>query len=329
MELIKQAIEKGAKLYASISGGKDGQAMVKTLQNWGFDIAGLVHADLGRVEWPQSAEMCLRLQRETKIPLHVVRRSDGLDMLAYWTRRKNKLIGTGKPFWSSAQNRYCTSDLKRGPINKFFTACEDFIISCEGVRAQESASRAKKSPIEIRWSKCSSYYNSIHDEQAAAVKKIDAWEKEEKRKKGVNKSAVTGQADIDRKAVIATAVQKVISSFVPGKKLALTWYPIFYFTAADVWNTYGVNVMDLRMARAEYKKTGIVPEWWPFHPAYVFGNDRVSCMFCVLGSLNDLTVAAGQNPKLLQEMINLEEEGGATFKHNWSLKELPSTNVIV
>src|SRR5687767_8297808 len=120
IDQINIAISKGAKLYASISGGKDGQAMVKTLINWDYNIEGLIHADLGRIEWIESMTMCERLHHEFNIALHVIRRSDNRDLLDHWDNRLQKLTGSGKPFWSSSSNRYCTSDLKRDPINKFF-----------------------------------------------------------------------------------------------------------------------------------------------------------------------------------------------------------------
>lgn len=279
VELIRAAIEKGAKLFASVSGGKDGQAMTASLVNNGFPIAGLIHADLGRTEWPQSMDMCQTLSTQFDIRLNVVRRSDGLDMLAYWQRRMNMLKGTGKPFWSSAKNRYCTSDLKRGPINVFFTTQHDFIISCEGIRAGESIARGKKVPLSIRKSKTSSYYNDM-------------------------------------------TVTQAIAAYIPGKRLTLNWYPVFGYSINDVWRTYDMSNDLLLQARLEYKRTGNVPEWWPFHPAYVFGNNRVSCMFCVLGCNNDLNVAAKHNPTLLNELILMEDQGCATFKDNWSLKRL-------
>ncbi|GAA0561822.1 phosphoadenosine phosphosulfate reductase domain-containing protein [Chitinophaga japonensis] len=279
IELINIAINKGAKIYASVSGGKDGQAMVRSLVNWGYDIAGLIHADLGRVEWPHSIGMCERLAQEFGIPLHVVRRHDGLDMLAYWQRRMHQLKGTGKPFWSSSSNRYCTSDLKRASINKFFTGCGDFIISAEGIRAGESTARSEKAPLSLRTGKHSTYYDGM-------------------------------------------TVEEAIHAFKPGKKLALNWYPVFNFQLDDVWATYGVDDIWLEIARDEYEETGNIPDWWPFHPAYALGNDRVSCMLCVLGCIGDLRNGARHNPALLQEMIAMEEEGRATFKNKWSLKEL-------
>jgi hypothetical protein len=50
LDTIKIAVDKGAKIFASISGGKDGQAMTKVLASQ-FKITGLVHAELGRIEW--------------------------------------------------------------------------------------------------------------------------------------------------------------------------------------------------------------------------------------------------------------------------------------
>lgn len=279
-DLLKTAITKGAKIYGSVSGGKDGQAMVKTLINHGFEIAGLIHADLGRTEWKESLPMCEMLAEEINVPLHIVKRRDGLDMLDIWQRRMNQLKGTGKPFWSSSSNRYCTSDLKRDPINVFFRNCgNDFVISCEGIRAGESKARAQKQPLVIREKISSTFYEGM-------------------------------------------TVEEAIQNYTPGKRLALTWFPIFNFTTNDVWNTYGMSEADLATARAIYKATNIVPEYWPFHPAYVYGNERVSCVFCVLGSMNDLKTGACHAPELLNTLVQMEEESGATFKTKWSLKSL-------
>jgi 3'-phosphoadenosine 5'-phosphosulfate sulfotransferase (PAPS reductase)/FAD synthetase len=280
VELIQQALSKGAKIYSSISGGKDGQAMTKSLHNWGFPIEGLIHADLGRVEWKESLPMCQKQSKELNIPLFIVKRKDGLGLLEYWKRRMHLLQGSEKPFWSSSKARYCTSDLKRGPINAFFTSTKNnFIISCEGIRAEESPARAKKEPLTIR-SNSSNFYKGMTVEQA-------------------------------------------ITNFNPKKKLVLTWYPIFNFTLDEVWNTYNTTHWALCNFREHYvKSNGYINSLWPFHPAYVRGNDRVSCKICILGSLNDIQNGAREDPELLNEMITMEEYSGFTFKQNWSLKTL-------
>ena len=193
--LALQAINNGAVLYGSLSGGKDGQAMVNVLIKSGLKIEGLVHADLGSMEWPESMGMCKRQSVRYNIPLHVVTRHDGYGLFEHIRRRMEKLTGTGKPFWPSSTTRYCTSDTKREPINKFLRNCgHDFIISCEGIRAEESAGRARKDPIAIRVGMTSTYYDGM-------------------------------------------SVGEAIAALKPGKRLALTWYPIFEYTLPMVWAT--------------------------------------------------------------------------------------------
>jgi 3'-phosphoadenosine 5'-phosphosulfate sulfotransferase (PAPS reductase)/FAD synthetase len=280
IEQVIKAIGKGAKLYANLSGGKDGQAMLKTVINYGLPVDSVLHCDLGRVEWPQSMGMCQRSAKEFGLPLHVIYRTDKRDLLAHWQHRMLQLKGQGKPFWSSSKNRYCTSDMKRDPTDKFLNSQgSGIIINMEGIRAQESRDRAKKNPFTIRRRITSSYYKGM-------------------------------------------TVEEAIENYKPGKRLGITWFPIFNYSLDEVWSTYGVDDHDLQRARDVYKTHRYIVSWWPFHPAYAMGNDRVSCMFCILGSINDLQNGAEHNPELLQEMVAMEDEGQATFKDGWSLKTL-------
>lgn len=281
LEIIKAALAKGAKVYSNISGGKDGQAMSKVL---GSMVHALVHADLGKAEWPESLPHCKLQAKELNVPLFVVYRSDGKGLIERMKDRMAtlKAKGEGKPFWPSSESRYCTSDLKRDPIDTFYRNLEhDFIISAEGIRAQESKKRSQKNPLAIRTRITSTYYKGM-------------------------------------------TVDEAIAAYTPGKRLALTWYPIFNATVDDVWATYGMTEYDLMMCRRHYKSFGEVRKWWPFHPAYAYGNDRVSCVFCILGSPNDLAVGAREHPELLEEYIVMEYDGEATFKKDFSLKNIRS-----
>jgi len=280
IDLIQKAVAKGAKLYSNISGGKDGQAMTKVLLDWNFQIESLLHCDLGRTEWKESLQQCEKLSQRCNVPLTIVKRNDGKDLLDRWQDRMNKLQGTGKPFWSSSASRYCTSDMKRDPTNVFYNSTgHNFIISCEGIRAEESTARAKKEPLSLRSKMCSSYYDGMTVEQA-------------------------------------------IENFNPKFKLVLTWFPIFNFTVGDVWATFNMKTSDLQQARNFYYTSGTVAPWWPFHPAYVYGNERVSCAICVLASINDITNGARHNPELFQTLVQMEQQSGFTFKNDFSLQSI-------
>lgn len=72
------------------------------------------------------------------------------------------------------------------------------------------------------------------------------------------------------------------------------WLPIHHLTRADVLATV--------LAAGE-----------ELHPAYAAGNDRLSCMFCIMGSRNDLRNAALSNPDLYRRYIEVERRTGYTM----------------
>lgn len=157
---IEQALIKGAALAISVSGGKDSQAMLSALtrlyQERGF--AGpifAIHADLGRIEWTGSLAHVEQMARAAGVPLTVVRRSDGRDMIDHWEARGQRLAQQGKRArpWSDASNRFCTSDMKRDPIDKVLREYS-YVISAEGIRADESPARAKKPIWKMRGRIC-------------------------------------------------------------------------------------------------------------------------------------------------------------------------------
>lgn len=281
---VEAALGRGAALVVSISGGKDSQAMLNVLvdlhrtRGWTGPIVAL-HADLGRVEWqgdpsipgfrsaPEHVEaMC----QTAGVPLHIVRRSDGRDMIDHWQARAEQTKGTGVPFWSSSAARYCTSDMKRDPMNVWVrnTFKVGEVIVCEGLRAQESPERAKKARLERR-TKCSS-------------RKRQAW----------------------------------------------TWRPIFDWTQLQVWRAIGTSWGDLRDRRERWAagdRTALVD--WPAAPAYVLGNERLSCAMCVLAPKPsaehpDLVNGARYNPSTWAAMVDLERTYGYTFRLDISLEQI-------
>lgn len=49
------------------------------------------------------------------------------------------------------------------------------------------------------------------------------------------------------------------------------------------------------------------------HPAYALGNDRLSCVFCIMGSDNDICNGAKARPDLFAKYVELEKRTGYTM----------------
>jgi 3'-phosphoadenosine 5'-phosphosulfate sulfotransferase (PAPS reductase)/FAD synthetase len=154
---IKQRLDDGAAVAISISGGKDSQALLKavvlTLRNGGYtNEIFAIHADLGRLEWAETYQHCEWMCSTLNVSLVTVykeREGKKIDLLDRWQERMHQLKGTGKPFWSSSKARYCTSDMKINPINKYLRKYQN-IISVEGIRWEESKARAEKERVYVR-----------------------------------------------------------------------------------------------------------------------------------------------------------------------------------
>lgn len=136
-------VEAGALVFCNHSGGKDSQAMYLLLRDLvPADQLVVVHADLGNeVEWDGVKE-------------HIINNIDGRPLEiahAIWKDGSSKtFLGMveKRQMWPSAGVRQCTSDLKRGPIAKVIRRIMkergvSRAINCMGLRAEESANRAK------------------------------------------------------------------------------------------------------------------------------------------------------------------------------------------
>src|SRR5947209_13894169 len=141
-------------IVVNSSAGKDSQAMLDlvveqcSLATVPRSRLVVVHADLGRVEWPGTRELAQEQARHYGLEFVAVSRPQG-DLLEHIAKR-------GK--FPSPTVRWCTSDHKRGPVMTVFTrlarrslgAGEPTpvgILSCLGLRAQESPARARRMPF--------------------------------------------------------------------------------------------------------------------------------------------------------------------------------------
>lgn len=139
---IQNLIARGAMFVVNHSGGKDSQAMYLMLrQIVPASQMVIVHADLGEVEWAGAVDQIRATT--TGEPLHVCRSRRGLLQMI-----------RERGMFPSPSQRQCTSDLKRGPIERTIRAISKaagnkLIVNCMGMRAQESSSRAKLTPFKF------------------------------------------------------------------------------------------------------------------------------------------------------------------------------------
>ena len=72
------------------------------------------------------------------------------------------------------------------------------------------------------------------------------------------------------------------------------WNPIHDMTTTEVFETI--------------RAAGQQP-----HPAYAAGNERLSCVFCIMASKADLKNGAKHNPELFERFKAMEEKTGYTM----------------
>jgi 3'-phosphoadenosine 5'-phosphosulfate sulfotransferase (PAPS reductase)/FAD synthetase len=141
---IRQAIADGALVVANNSGGKDSQAMLLKLRALvPADQLLVIHAVLPGVEWAGTEE-------------HAREISKGLNYITVQAGKTFFDMVRSRGFWPSPKYRQCTSDLKRGPIEKAIRhamkgRANQTVINCMGLRAQESSARAKTcgQPVKV------------------------------------------------------------------------------------------------------------------------------------------------------------------------------------
>ena len=83
-----------------------------------------------------------------------------------------------------------------------------------------------------------------------------------------------------------------------------------------VWDWNVVHALTTAEVFATIRAAGQSPFW-----AYQTGNERLSCVFCIMGSANDLANGRKHRPELYAEYIQIEEETGWTLFADESLAQ--------
>ncbi|MEU2264967.1 phosphoadenosine phosphosulfate reductase family protein [Streptomyces olindensis] len=270
-------------IIANISGGKDSAAMLYELF-WAARDAGVldrivcVHADLGSAEWEGTKELAAEHAATYGLRFEVVARNGG-DLIERIEERG---------MFPDADNRWCTSDFKRGPVRTLMTRLVQEardaghtgrvrILNVMGIRADESPARRKLLAFthEGAWT-CPC------DE---CVPRRTRAEKYKARKQKVPKGVGPGWG--------ASNTLRHVD----------VWYPVHTWSELDVWAA--VEASGLRK-----------------HPAYLAGMPRLSCKFCVLASRSALVLSAQLNPEPAARLARIEKKIGHRFRNDLSMAEI-------
>lgn len=144
LDTIHDLVRRNALFVVNHSAGKDSQAMLIRLRRLVPDEQILViHADLGKVEWAGNVD-------------HIKATIGNLPLIVCRSRRTLLEMVEERGMWPSPTNRQCTSDLKRGPIERevrrYLKANPrhgGLVVNCMGIRSEESAARSKQKPFRF------------------------------------------------------------------------------------------------------------------------------------------------------------------------------------
>jgi 3'-phosphoadenosine 5'-phosphosulfate sulfotransferase (PAPS reductase)/FAD synthetase len=160
-------------IVINTSAGKDSQTILRVVTDFARDLGILdrcvaVHADLGRMEWHGTKALAEVQASAAGVRFLTVSRIGEVASRDGKAYRKGERFGDLLDYverrgrWPDNRNRYCTSDFKRGPVDKLHTALAQEwkartgsrrpcrILNVMGMRAQESPARAKLPPNEVR-----------------------------------------------------------------------------------------------------------------------------------------------------------------------------------
>lgn len=246
VEVLRAFVAAGALVVANDSGGKDSQALLALLGRVvPRNQLVVAHAILPRVEWEGTTEHARSHAQALGVPFLTAQAGKTfLEMVDHNMARHDKVP------WPSPEFRQCTSDLKRGPLERVIRGYAEqngykIIVDVEGLRALESRKRA----LQPVW--------------------------------GFNSS-------------------KSLLPDRPGRR-----------GGADdrLWVKYrGIHHLSAAQVFKVIEAAGQTP-----HPAYYAGNARLSCVFCIMGSRNDIRRGALHNPELYREFVEREDRSGFTM----------------
>ncbi len=139
-------------IIVNSSAGKDSQAMLDYVVEQASEVGVkdrivVFHADLGRAEWPGTAELAEEQASNYSLRFEKITRPQG-DLIDHIEKRG---------MFPDAARRYCTSDHKRAQgrklltqiVRELHTGQQVRLLQCMGFRREESPARRKKIPFRF------------------------------------------------------------------------------------------------------------------------------------------------------------------------------------
>ena len=145
LDEIRRLRDRGALFAINHSGGKDSQTQtLKILEMVPREQVLVIHAVLPEVDWAGVPEHI-----EATVP-------EGIPVVYSYAKKTFFEMVDHRQHWPSPSYRQCTSDLKRGPLErdirrflKEHTHYNGLIVNCMGLRAEESPNRAKATQFKF------------------------------------------------------------------------------------------------------------------------------------------------------------------------------------
>jgi len=131
-------------------------------------------------------------------------------------------------------------------------------------------------------------------------------------------------------ALRGLSIEEALEARKENQRLAIDWFPLHTHTVHDVWASMGTSQDELDERRQQYQagQTEKALAGWIGHPAYVYGNERMGCVFCFMGSQNDMLVGARHNPALLHLLAEWERESGYSYQSDRWLKDIEEAQQV-
>lgn len=268
------------KVIIPTSGGKDSQAsLLWAIEKYGLKNCIAVFCDVGW-EAPETYEHIKYLVENTGVTYFTVKskKYDGMVDMA------NKM---GR--FPSSNARFCTTELKIKPMIDFILKQEDNLLFVDGVRADESASRAEKQP-DCRYFK---YYFEPYKSNEITINKYNI------------KPPVTHKQK--------TELQKAIKRLSEGKKDEK------YFKYRKKEILEWCSKYDDSLIRPFFHSTGneviyySLNRGYKINPRYFKGFSRVGCDPCVMERIPELRTTNINSPETIDKIRIAESKAKSTF----------------